>query len=98
MKLAEQEARDMVGEGREPENPVVETESSATVTRLTYKNGYSGWTSSALHLSEHDQDALEEAYELGVQAARRNAQTMFEAGYGKGARDAAVTAYGGRRQ
>jgi hypothetical protein len=97
MKLAELDARDMHNQAAEPENPVVETESSATVTRLTYKNGYSGWTSSALHLSEHDQDALEEAYELGMQAARRNAQTMFEAGYGKGAKDAAMTAYGGRR-
>lgn len=96
MKLAEMEARDMVGEGREPENPVCETERGESLTRLTYKNGYTGWTSSRISLSEPDQDALEEAYELGVKAAQTNAQTMFERGYGKGACDAANTAYGGK--
>jgi hypothetical protein len=70
----------------EPENPVVETEQADTLTRLTYKNGYSGWVSERIKLSEHDQDALEEAYDLG-----------FQRGRGRGAYEAATTVYGGRR-
>lgn len=96
MKLAEMDRLDRHPEV-EPENPVVETEKGDSVTRLTYKNGDSGWTSTRIHLFEHDQDELEEAYEMGMKAAGANTQKAYSLGYGKGAYDSAKTAYGGKR-
>ena len=95
MKLDEMEERDRCNEDAEPENTVTGTEKGDTLTRVAYKDGSSGWVSERIQLSEHDQDALEEAYDLGVKAAGRNAQTMFSLGYGKGAHGAAKR--GGKR-
>jgi len=85
VKLAEQEARDMVGEGREPENPVVETEKGERLTRETFKDGTYGWRLATGWLTDYEQDRCEEAYEMG-----------FNKGRGRGAFEAARAAYGGR--
>jgi hypothetical protein len=44
-------------------------------------------------LNEMWQDVLEEAYEMGVKAARQQVENIRQNAYGKGVVDAATTAY-----
>ena len=94
MKLAEMEARDMCNEGQEPINPIVETEVGETLTRYTYKDGSIGWKPKQAYLSESEQDTYEEAYDMGIKAARQQVENIRQNAYGQGVIDAARTAYG----
>jgi hypothetical protein len=85
MRLTEMDARDMHPDV-EPDNPVVTKETGDVAARLTYKDGTVTWELRGHKPDEVQQDALEEAYELG-----------FQCGRGRGAYEAATTAYGGRR-
>mgnify|MGYP001254033401 CR=1 FL=1 len=94
MNLIEQEARDMVGEGREPENPVVETEAREHLTRIERKDGAIEWREKALALSDIEQDRFEEAYDMGYEAGMKDAKARaqgydqgFQAGYMKACDD-----------
>jgi hypothetical protein len=85
VNLSEMDARDMHNDV-EPENPVVEKETGDVAARLTYKDGTVTWELRGHKPDEVQQDALEEAYDLG-----------FQRGRGRGAYEAARTVYGGRR-
>jgi hypothetical protein len=91
MKLAELDRLDRHNATAEPENPVVEVETGAFARRYTHKDGAVEWKATGRELSRYEQDALEEAYEMGRKAAEGKA-------WGKGAYEAAMTAYSGRRQ
>ena len=75
------------------DNPVVETEQGEYLTRYTFKDGSAGWKGRTAYLCDAEQDTLEEAYDMGVKAARQQVENIRQNAYGRGVIDAATTAY-----
>ena len=80
---------------REPDDPV--TEESEHLIRRMFKDGHIEWERKAHDLDGYEQDVLEEAYDMGIKAARQLVENIRQNAYGKGVIDAARTAYGGKR-
>ena len=102
MRLSEMDARDW--NEHEPENPVVETEQGECLARYTYKDGSIGWKARDRYLTDTEQDAYGEAYELGVKSndvQMANLRANAKAGRGQAFADGVVvtaqTVYGGKR-
>jgi len=68
MRQEEIDARDFNGEGEEPINPVVETESGDIATRRTFKDGTTDWTVEGRFDNCVHQEAMEDAYSMGIAA------------------------------
>ena len=68
MRQEEIDARDFNGEGEEPINPVVETELGDIATRRTFKDGTTSWTVEGIFSDCVHQEAMEDAYSMGIAA------------------------------
>ena len=79
----------------EPDDPI--TEHSEHLIRRMFKVGHIEWERKAHDLDGYEQDVLEEAYDMGVKAARQQVENIRQNAYGRGVMDAARTAYGGKR-
>ena len=93
MRLDEMERLDI---HTEDDDGPVETETNGDITRYTYKDGTTGWKTRDRFLTESEQERLEEAYGMGMRAARLQntlaaemAQQNIENAYCKGAFNAA---------
>ena len=102
MRLSEMDARDW--NEHEPENPVVETETSEYLTRYTYKDGSIGWKACDRYLTDTEQDAYGEAYEMGRRSnetqmanLRANAKAGRDQAFADGVFVTAQTVHGGKR-
>ena len=80
--------------GHEDDNPVVEVERSEHLIRRVCKDGAIEWTRLPHDPIGYDADVLEEAYGMGIKAARQQVENIRQNAYGRGVIDAARTAYG----
>ena len=79
----------------EPDDPI--TEESEHLVRRMFKDGHIEWERKAHDVDGYEQDCYEEAYDLGIKAARQQVENIRQNAYGRGVIDAARTAYGGKR-
>ena len=72
-------------------------EQGERLRRLTHEDGTVMWSCSGICPAAEVQDRWEEAYEMGLKAAKDQVEALRAKAYGKGVVDAATTAYGGKR-